>query len=90
MLVEVALACTVPPPEAAMEGVGVNRDEFVKSKILSHFIERKISLTPMETVMMIPGELEHIESLVKVARRKKDVEAVNNQISMVSAAPTLK
>jgi hypothetical protein len=87
MPVEVAPASTVPPPEAVMEGAGVNRDESVKSKILSHFIKGKISLTPMETVMMIPGELEHLESFVKVARRKKDAEAASNQISMVSAAP---
>jgi hypothetical protein len=39
---------------------------------------------------MIPGELEHIKSLMKVARKKKDAEAVNNQVSMVSAAPTLR
>jgi hypothetical protein len=32
----------------------------------------------MEIVMMIPGELEHLESLVKVARKKKDVEAAGN------------
>jgi len=44
----------------------------------------------METVMMIPRELEHLESLVKVARKKKDAEATGNQISMVSAAPTFK
>jgi len=90
MLVEVAPTCTVPPLEAAMEGAGVIREESVKSKILSHFIKGKISLTPMETVMMIPGELEHLESLVKVARKKKDAEAASNQISMVLAAPTLK
>jgi len=40
--------------------------------------------------MMIPGELEHLESLVKVARKKKDAEATSNQISMVSAALTLR
>jgi len=40
--------------------------------------------------MMIPRELEHLESLVKVARKKKDAEATGNQISMVSAAPTFK
>jgi hypothetical protein len=28
----------------------------------------------METVLMIPGELEHLENLVKLARRKKDAE----------------
>jgi hypothetical protein len=54
--------------DAAIEGARANREEYVRSKILSHFIEGKISLTPMETVMMIPGELEHLESLVKVAQ----------------------
>jgi hypothetical protein len=90
MPVEVAPAGTVPPPETTVEGAGVNREESVRSKILSHFIKGKISLTPMETVMMIPGELKHLESLVKVTREKKDAEAAGNQISMVSAAPTLR
>jgi predicted aspartyl protease len=40
--------------------------------------------------MMIPGESEHLENLVKVARKKKDAEATSNQISMVSAALTLR
>jgi hypothetical protein len=44
----------------------------------------------METVMMIPGELEQLENLVKVARRKKDSEVESTQVSMVSVAPTLK
>ncbi|CAM6029382.1 unnamed protein product [Sphagnum balticum] len=44
----------------------------------------------METVMMIQGELEHLESLVKVARKKKDAEAASNQVSMVATAPTIK
>jgi hypothetical protein len=44
----------------------------------------------METVMMIPGELEQLESLVKVARKKKDAEAENTQVMMVSAIPTLR
>jgi predicted aspartyl protease len=68
----------------------VNWETFVRSEILSHFIKGKISLSPMETVLMIPGELEHLESLVKLVRRKKDAEATNNQVSMVSAAPTLR
>jgi len=65
-------------PDAAIEGAGANWEESVRSKILSHFIKRKISLTPMETVMIILGELEHLESLVKVVRKKKDAEAVSN------------
>jgi predicted aspartyl protease len=90
MHVEVAPGGAVPSPEAAGEGTGVNRENSVRSKILSHFIKGKISLTPMETVLMIPGELEHLESLVKLARRKKDAEAVNDQVSMVSTTPTLR
>jgi hypothetical protein len=39
---------------------------------------------------MIPGELEHLESLVKLARRKKDAKATDNQVSMVLVAPTLR
>ncbi|CAK9858982.1 unnamed protein product, partial [Sphagnum jensenii] len=74
----------------AMDRMGSNREESVQSKILSHFIKGKISLTPMEIVMMIPGELEHLESLVKVARKKKDAEMAATQVSMASAVPTIR
>jgi hypothetical protein len=90
MPVEVAPAGIVPSPEAPGEGIRVNRETAVRSKILSHFIKGKISLTPMETVLMIPGESKHLESLVKLARRKKDVEAINDQVSMVSTAPAIR
>ncbi len=40
--------------------------------------------------MIIPGELEQLENLVKVARRKKDLEIESTQVSMVSVAPTLR
>ncbi len=90
MPVEVVPGGDVPSPEAAGQGTIVNRENFIRSKILSHFIKGKISLTPMETILMILGELEHLESLVKLARRKKDAEAVNDQVSMVSTAPTLR
>ncbi len=90
MPMDVIPAASGPTPDATIEGTGANREESIRSKILSHFIKGKISLTPMETVMMIPGELEHLESLVKVARKKKDAEVANNQVSMVSAVPTLR
>jgi predicted aspartyl protease len=86
MLVEVAPAGTGPSSKAVGEDTGMNRENSVRSKILSHFIKGKVSMTPMETVLMIPGELEHLENLVKV----KDAETANNQVSMVSAAPTLR
>jgi hypothetical protein len=46
----------------------------VKFKILFHFIKGKIALTPMETIIIIPVEMEYLEGLVKLARRRKDVE----------------
>ncbi len=39
---------------------------------------------------MIPGELEHLESLVKLARRRRHSEATKNQVLVVSAIPTLR
>ncbi len=80
----------VPSPEATREGTGVSRETTVKSKILSHFIKGKISFNPMETILMIPRELEHLESLVKLARRKKDAEMVNDRVFVVSLVPTIR
>jgi predicted aspartyl protease len=77
-----------PIPEIAGEGAG--RDTSVRSKILSHFIKGNISLSPMETILMIPRELEHLESLVKLARRKRDSEATENQVSVVFAILSLR
>ncbi len=70
--VDVTPGGVVPTPEAVGDGVGTNQDTSVTSKILAHFIKGKISLSPMETILMIPGELEHLESLVRLARRKRD------------------
>jgi predicted aspartyl protease len=72
------------------DGLGADRDAVVRSKILLHFIKGKISLSPMETILMIPGELEHLENLVKLARRRRDLETNENQVSMVSTVPTLR
>jgi len=44
----------------------------------------------METILMIPGELEHLESLVKLAQKRKDSEANEDQVSMVSIVPALR
>jgi hypothetical protein len=88
--VDVTPGGIAPVPEAEREGAGVSRDVSVRSKILSHFIKGKISLSPMETVLMIPGELEHLESLVKLARRRRDSETTENQVSVVSATPSLR
>jgi hypothetical protein len=71
--------------EVIGEGMGINREASVKSKIVAHFIKGRIPLSSMETILIILGKLEHFESLVKLARRRRDSEAGENQISMVSA-----
>jgi hypothetical protein len=50
----------------------VGKNSFGHSKILNHFIKGKISLSPMETTLVILGELKSLKSLVKVARKKHD------------------
>jgi hypothetical protein len=44
----------------------------------------------MEIILMILGELEHLESLVRLGRGKKDSKATKNQMSMVFATPILR
>ncbi len=63
--------------EVANEGktkcvLDFNRNPTIHSKILHHFIKGKISLSPMETILAILDELKHLESLVKLAKRKHD------------------
>ncbi len=88
--VDVAPGRAVSTPEAVGDGVGASRDTSVRSKILVHFIKGKVSLSPMETILMILGELEHLESLVKMARRKRDSEATENQMLVVSVVLALR
>jgi hypothetical protein len=88
--VEVPPTGNVPSPEVAEEDTRVSRETIVKSKILLHFIKGKIALSQMETVLMIPGELEHLESFVKLAHKKKDAETMNDQVSIVSPVPAIR
>ncbi len=90
MLVEVAPSGVMPTIEVAGDGIGLNREISLISKILSQFIKGKISFSPMETILMILGELEHLESLVRLARQKKDSKAMDNQVSMVFAVLTFR
>ncbi len=87
MPVDVTQGRVVPTPKAEGNGVNASRDTSVRSKILAHFIKGKVSLSPMETILMIPRELEHLESLVKLAKRKRDSKATENQVSVVSTIP---
>jgi hypothetical protein len=81
MHVDIAPGGVVPIPEAARDGTCVNRNTSVRFTIFSHFIKGKISLSPMETILMIPGELEHLDSLVRLAKQKKDSEATVSHIN---------
>jgi hypothetical protein len=65
MSVEMVPSGTMHTHKVVGEGIGMYKETFVRSKILSHFIKGKISLSPMETILMIPRELEHLESLGK-------------------------
>jgi hypothetical protein len=59
----------------------------IKSKILSHFIKGKFSLTPTKTILIILEELEYLEGLVKLVRRKKNVEGQRNPMWNTKSGP---
>jgi len=65
-------------------------EAIVKSKILSYFIKRKISLTPMETIIIILGKMEYLERLVKLARRRKYAERHKNQVAAIHSTPAIR
>ncbi len=62
----------------------------MKFKILSHFVKRSIFLTPMETIIKIPRKLEYLEGLVKLVRKKKNVEGQRSQIAAIQSTPAIK
>jgi hypothetical protein len=78
MLVEVAPSGIVQTPITIGEGTRINKETSVKFTILSHFIKGKTSFSPMETILMIPRECEDHESLVKLAKRKRDSKTMDN------------
>jgi hypothetical protein len=44
----------------------------------------------METILIIHGELEYLEGLVKLTRKKKDVETPHTQVAIVMDTLTIK
>jgi hypothetical protein len=52
--------------------VGLERSFKMKFKILTHFIKGKISLSLMEIILTIPKELESLNNLIKLAKKKWD------------------
>jgi hypothetical protein len=53
-------------------GISLEKEYVVRSKILTHFIKGKIHVTPMQTILTIPRELEYLEWLVTLTRRRKN------------------
>jgi hypothetical protein len=47
--------------EEEQKGANMGVVSTMKSKILFHFIKGKISLTPMETIFIIPREFKYLE-----------------------------
>jgi hypothetical protein len=55
-------------------GIRLEKEVTLRLKILIHFIKGKISFTPVEAILTILGELEYLESLVKLAKKQKNEE----------------
>lgn len=52
--------------------VDVRRNYYIRSKIFTHFTKGQIYFFLMKTILAIPRELESLESLVKLARKKQN------------------
>jgi len=76
--------------EEEQRGANMGFETIVKSKILSHFIKGKISLTPMETILIILRGLEYLEGLVKLAKRRKNVKGQKSQIAAIHSTPSIR
>jgi hypothetical protein len=53
-----------------------------QSKILTHFIKGKFSLSLMETILSILGKLEYLESLMKLAQKKYESLKIANLMKL--------
>ncbi len=75
----------------ATQGKFGNEMSIAKSKILTHFLKGKISFSFLETILTIPSELEYLEGLVKLAKRRKDKKAQQlTHVFVIDAIPTIK
>jgi hypothetical protein len=44
----------------------------------------------METILIMPSELEYLEGLVKLARKRRDVEASQSQVDVIIFTNSIK
>lgn len=47
-------------------------------------------MTPMETILIMLSELEYLEGLVKLARKRRDVEASQSQVDVIIFTNSIK
>ncbi len=71
-----------------VENEGIERS--IMSKILSHFVKGKISFIAMEIFLIVLGELEYLKGFVKLARKRKDVEAAQSQVATIIFTTSIK
>jgi hypothetical protein len=70
--------------------VEIGRGYVVRFKILTHFIKGKISLSPMETILAILRKLESVESLFKLAKKKRDEGLKSINLTKVERPPIVR
>jgi hypothetical protein len=63
-------------------GFGLEKKSIIRSRILTLFIKGKISLTTMETILIIHGGIEYLEGLVKLVRRRKNEDKKTTPMNM--------
>ncbi len=68
---------------------GTIREGFSNSKIFTHFFKGQIFLSPMETILAIPGKLEYLESLVKLLEKKRDESFKTLNMMKLEEIPTI-
>jgi hypothetical protein len=56
---------------------------------VTHFIKGKIVLSPMETILSIPRELEYLESLLKLAWKKRDDSLKSSNLIKLEKMPII-
>ncbi len=62
------------------------KDHHVFSNIIH---KKKIVLSPMETILSIPRELEYLENLLKLAWKKRDDSLKSSKLIKLKKMPTI-
>lgn len=58
-----------PVDATGLKGPG---DLSEKSKIRAHFMKGRVTLSPLECIMKLPGEMEYLEDLIKAVKKNRN------------------